>query len=92
MIQREEETKLLLGALGTVPSVEALSMAMVDLDDPATKNEACFAAVAISKNIFQQHPDEVIDALQKVLKATNNKNVTRGAKQTLDKARKAAGR
>ena len=92
LIQREEETKLLLGALGAVPSAEALSMAMVNLDDPATKNEACFAAVAISKNIFQQHPDEVIDALQKVMKATNNRNVTRGAKQTLDKARKAAGR
>jgi HEAT repeat protein len=92
LIQREEETKLLLGALGTVPSVEALSMAMVNLDNPATKNEACFAAVAISNNIFQQHPDEVIDALQKVLKATNNRNVTRGARNTLGKARKAAGR
>jgi len=92
LIERNQEKKLLLGALGTVPSVAALSMAMGNLDNSATKNEASFAAVAISKNIFQQHPREVIDALQKVLKATNNRNVTRSARRTLDEARKAAGR
>lgn len=87
LIERSDEKKLLLGALSTVPSVEALSMAMANLDDPATKNEACFAAVAIGENIVEKHPREVTEALQKVLKSTENRNVTRSARQTLNKAR-----
>jgi HEAT repeat protein len=88
LIERDEEKKLLLGALGAVPSVEALSMAMANVNDPATKNEACFAAVAIGKNIVEQHPREVTEALQKVLESTNNRNVTRSAQETLGKARR----
>jgi len=92
LVQRNEEKKLLLGALATVPAAEALSMTMVFLDDPATKDEASFAAVAISEKIVQQKPGEVADALQKVLRATNNKDVLRRARATLDKAKKAAGK
>jgi HEAT repeat protein len=92
MITRAEDKKLLLGALGTVPSAEALAMAMTYVDDAATKAEACFAAVAISGKIVDQNPQQVTDALQKVLNATNNKNVIKIAEQTLQKARKGAGR
>jgi len=92
LVQRNEEKKLLLGALGTVPAAEALSMAMAHLDNPATKNEACFAAVAISEKIVQQSSGEVADAMQKVLQATNNRDVTRRARKTLDEAKKRAGR
>lgn len=88
MIQRNEDKKLLLGVLGTVPSAEALTMAMTYVDDAATKAEACFAAVAISEKIVDQNPKQVTEALQKVLNATNNKNVLKIAKQTLQKARK----
>jgi hypothetical protein len=88
LIERNQEKKLLLGALSTVPSVDALSMAMANLNDPATKNEACFAAVAIGKNIVEQHPREVTEALQKVLKSTSNRNVTRSARETLGTARR----
>jgi HEAT repeat protein len=85
LIQRNQETKLLLGVLGTVPSSEALSMAMAHLDDSATRLEASFAAVAISEKIVGRHPKEVADALEKVMEATDNRNVTRRAKQTLQK-------
>lgn len=88
LIGRNEDKKLLLGVLGTVPSAEALAMAMTNVDDPATRDEACFAAVAISEKIVEQKPQEVTEALQKVLKATENKNVIRNARQTLQKARK----
>ncbi|MHA1600683.1 MAG: HEAT repeat domain-containing protein [Alphaproteobacteria bacterium] len=87
LIQRNQETKLLLGVLGNVPSLEALSMAMAHLDDATTKLEASFAAVAIGEKIVGRHPKEVRNALQKVLKATNNRDVTRRARQTLQKAR-----
>ncbi|UCC97300.1 MAG: hypothetical protein JSW66_15810, partial [Phycisphaerales bacterium] len=92
LVQRNEDKKLLLGVLGTVPSSEALAMAMAHLDDRATRVEASFAAAAISEKIVDQEPDKVIEALQKVLKATDNRNVTRSARQTLGKARKAARR
>jgi HEAT repeat protein len=87
LIQRNEEKKLLLGVLGTVPAVEALSMAMKYVDDPLVRNEACFAAVAICDKIILQYPDEVAEAIGRVLKATNNRNVTRRARQVLNKAK-----
>jgi HEAT repeat protein len=87
LIQRDQEKKLLLGVLGVVPSTEALAMAMAHLNDPATRLEASFAAVAIGEKIVGQHPNEVKDALEKVLKATNNRDVTRRAEQVLEKAK-----
>jgi hypothetical protein len=92
LIQRDQEKKLLLGVLSGVPALEALSMAMAHLDDPASKNEASFAAVAISEKIVQQEPGKVADALQKVMKATDNRDVRRRARTTLDKAKRAARR
>jgi len=92
LIQRNEEKKLLLGALRTVPSAEALSMAMAHLDDPATRNEASFAAIAIGEKIVEQKPGDVADAMQKVMQATKNRNVTRRAEAVLNKAKKTAGR
>jgi len=92
LIERNEEKKLLLGALRTVPEAEALSMAMTHLDDPATRNEASFAAIAIGEKILEQKPGDVADAMQKVMQATNNRNVTRRAEAVLNKAKKTAGR
>jgi HEAT repeat protein len=86
LIQRDQEKKLLLGVLGDVPSTEALSMAVAHIDDPATRLEACFAAVAICEKIVGQHPNEVKESLEKVLNATNNQSVTRRAKRVLQKA------
>ncbi len=92
LIQRNEEKKLLLGVLGTVPAAEALSIAMTHLDDPATRNEASFAAIAIGEKIVEQKPGEVADAMQKVMRATKNRNVTRRARAVLNKAKKTPGR
>jgi HEAT repeat protein len=88
LIQRDEEKKLLLGALSTIPSIDALSMAMSHLDEPATRDEASFAAVAISEKIVEQNPGQVADALQKVLKVTDNRNVRNRARQILNKAKR----
>ena len=89
LIQRDEEKRLLLGSLATVPASEALAMAMSYIDNPATKNEAWFAAVAIAEKIAAENRAEVTDAIQKVLKATDNKDIIRRARQTLNKARKS---
>jgi len=91
LIQRNEEKKLLLGALSTVPSIDALSMAMSHLETAATRDEAAFAAVAIGEKIADQKPREVVEAMQKVLKATKNRNVNRRGRMVLNKAKQAAG-
>ena len=88
LIQRVEEKKLLLGVLSTVPSADALSMAMAHLDDPATRLEASFAAVSISEKIVGQKRGDVADAMQKVLKATKNRNVRNRARKILDNAKR----
>jgi len=90
LIKRTEEKKLLLGVLGEVPSAEALAMAMEHLDNPATKLEACFAAVAVGEKIAAQRPKEVAEAITKVLKATDNRDVRRRGRAVLEKARKAS--
>jgi HEAT repeat protein len=87
LIQRDEEKKLLLGVLSTIPSTDALSMAMLYLDEPATKDEASFAAVAIGEKVVEQNLGQVAEAMQKVLKATNNGDVINRAKQILNKAK-----
>ncbi len=91
LIERDQEKKLLLGVLGLVPTAEALSMAMAHLNNPATKDEAGFAAVAISEKIVEQNPAEVADALRKVIQATGNGDIISRAKAVLDRAKKAGG-
>ncbi|MBL7189462.1 MAG: HEAT repeat domain-containing protein [Phycisphaerae bacterium] len=92
LIRRDEEVKLLFGVLATVPAPEALDMAMMYLNKPAIKDETSFAAIAISQKIVERNPREVVDALQKVLKATNNREVARRAAQILAKAGRVTGR
>jgi HEAT repeat protein len=87
LIERTEEKKLLLGVMRTVASTDGLAMALTYLNDPMVRNEACFAVIAISDKIVLQNPDEVAEAIGKVLKTTNNRNVTRRAEQVLDKAK-----
>jgi len=89
LAQRDEDKKLLLAALGTVPDDGALSMAIGHLDNPAIKEEASFAAVAISEMIVEDEPEKVAEALEKVLQATENEDVTNRAEAALEKAKEA---
>jgi len=43
--------------------------------------------VAISEKIVLQNPEVVAEAIGKVLKATKNRNVTRRARQVLNKTK-----
>lgn len=87
LIKRNEEKKLLLGSIATTPSVEALKMAMSYIDDPATKSEACFAAVAIAEKITAGKSPEVTRAMRKVLKTTDNNGIRKRARKVLNKAK-----
>lgn len=81
LAQRDEEKKLVLGALGGVPSAEALAMVVPFLDQAAAKEEAAAAAVAIGEKIAGSHPAPVADAMAKVLKTTQNAALKKRAEE-----------
>ncbi|MBM3858968.1 MAG: hypothetical protein FJ395_04875 [Verrucomicrobia bacterium] len=75
LIERPEEKKLLLGTLGGVAHPDALAMVLPYLDNAATKAEAGLAAVSIGQKIMRTNRKEVVQALQQVLKSTDNPNL-----------------
>ncbi len=86
LADRDEEKKLVLGALGGVPSVEALAIVVPFLSNPATKDEAAAAAVAIGEKIASSHAPQTADAMNKVLQATANADLQKRAKEVLQRA------
>lgn len=75
LITRDEEKRLLLGTLASVAHPEALAMSLSYLDSPATKAEAALAAVSLGEKLRKTHRREVVQALQKVLKSTDDPNL-----------------
>ncbi|MCY3024022.1 MAG: HEAT repeat domain-containing protein [Planctomycetota bacterium] len=89
LAQRDDEKKLLLGAVATVPALETLAMVTPHLDG-AARNEAAVAAVTIGEQIVQGNPTEVGDAMRKVLEFVQNRDLKRRATDVLNRAQKAA--
>jgi len=71
-VERPEEKRLLLGALGGIAHREALTMVLPYLNDAATKTEAGLAAAAIGEKLVKTHRKEVVETLQKVLQSTDD--------------------
>ena len=67
--QRDEERRLVLAALGRIPSVKALSMVVPHLANPALAEEAGASALAVAEKIVQTDPRTVAGAMQQVLKS-----------------------
>ena len=86
LADRDEEKKLALGALGGVPSAEALAIVAPFLDNAATKDEAAAAAVAIGEKIADSHAPQTAAAMKKVLKATTNADLQKRATEVLQRA------
>ena len=91
LAQRDDDKKQLLGALGTVPLLEALQMVVPHLEGKA-KAEAAAAAVSIGEQIVQGHATEVADAMKKVLEATNSRDLKRRATSVLNQASQKAAK
>jgi len=86
LADRDEEKKLVLGALGGVPAAEALAMVVPHLDAGAMKDEASAAAVSIAEKIAGSHPAPVAEAMKTVLKATTNQDLQKRAGRVLRQA------
>jgi len=79
------EQKLLLGALGTCPSAEALQIVLPDLDKPALVNEAAAAATQIGGKLPKDHAALVRQAMTKVIENVKDRRsrARRDAEQIL---------
>ena len=85
LVERNDERKLALAALGSVPTVAALAVVTPYLDDPALKEEAGAAAVAIGEGMKKPLPPEIIAAVEKVAKLTTSDATAKRAKALLGK-------
>jgi len=85
--ERTEEKRLVLSALGNVTAVQALALVTSHLEDPALKEEACLAAVAIAEKLASSHSAEVIAAMQRVAKTTANEKLAAKANALARKAK-----
>lgn len=79
LITRNDEKKLLLAALGDVPTTESLAMVMSNMDNPELKDEASLAAIAIGEKLVTKRPAEVKAAMQQIIKSTGNASIKKKA-------------
>lgn len=87
-IERDEEKRLALAALGDIPTAESLALVMPHLSEGNLKEEASIAAVAIAEKIAGRNPAQVAKAMQQV--TTADKKLAQQAKRLLAQTRKAA--
>lgn len=79
LITRDEERKLLLAALGEIPSPAALERVMAHIGSPALKAEAAAAAVQIAEKIAAAYPDAVAAAMKTARTAAEDRSIVRRA-------------
>ena len=88
LVQQDDEKRLLLAALGGIDSVEALNMIVPYLDESAVRDVAGTACLSVCDKIVQQKPEEVTQAMEKVLATVDNEDIKNRAKKILRKAKK----
>jgi len=86
LVERTEEKRLLLAALGDIPTAESLALITPYLSAPGLKEEAAIAAVEIAEKIAGKHPAEVNAAMKQV--DTKDKKLANRARQLLQQSRK----
>lgn len=90
LVQRVEEKRLLLAALGTINTAPSLALIMPYLDDTATREEACVAAVNVADKLLQGRnaaklAPRVVQNLEKVAQTTANANLAKRARALAEK-------
>jgi HEAT repeat protein len=96
LIRRAEEKKLLLAALGTIPSTDALALIMPYFDDMSTRDEASAAIVAVADKLLKgqspgRYASQLIEPLQKVAQGSTNAELSRRARTLGQQAQRRAG-
>jgi HEAT repeat protein len=95
LVQKDDEKKLLLAALGSIVSAQALDLITPYLDDPGTKEEASTGIVNISDKLLKEEGSakvapRLIEPLDKVAQATANADLAKRAKELREQAKTKA--
>jgi HEAT repeat protein len=96
LVQKPEEKRMLLAALGTVNSPDSIGLIAPYLGDEAVKEEAATAVVGISEKVLKK-PDAaksasaLVPALTSVSKASSNAGLVDKAKKLLQEASAKSG-
>lgn len=80
LCDRKEERRLVLAALGHIPTAESLALVAQNLFNADLKDEACLAAVAIAEQIADSKPAAVNAAMKQVTGVTTNQQILKKAK------------
>ncbi len=96
LVKRTEEKRLLLAALGTVPTVDAVKLIIPHLDDPATKEEAGAAVVGIADRMLRGQGANpaaavLVEPLTKVGQTSGNADLVKRAKDLAQRAKNRSG-
>ncbi len=91
LIQRTEEKKLLLGALGSIGTVDALALIAPYLDDSATKEEAAAATAGLADKLLKADnaaavAPKLIAPLRKAAEVAANADLAKRVKALLQQA------
>ncbi len=84
---RSEERVLALEALGRIPTPDAMQEAVSRLEDETLQHMACVAAVTIAERLDRGPPQVVVEAMRRVLAATEDPEITRRAHAVLARQR-----
>jgi HEAT repeat protein len=90
LVERTEEKRMLLAALGGINQPRSLSQILPFLDDAAVHEEACVAAVTVAEKIAQARnvrelTPEQIAGLEKVAQVTKNAELAKRARALMNK-------
>lgn len=87
LIERDEEKRLLLGALAAVPRVEAVARIVPYLDNATTRDEAAAALLSVTEPLLKSTPSGAsLNALEAPLRRVaegNNENLAKRAQNLL---------
>ncbi len=92
LLERDDEKRLLLGALGNINTPLAVAMIEPYLDSSGTREEASAAIVGIAERLLKgrnasKFASRLIKPLEKVAQVTTNANVSGKAKELLKQAK-----
>lgn len=96
LVQRPEDKNRLLAALSQIPLPQTLDLVAPHLDDPATRNEAGAAAVAVAEKLMNGQlaaptARRLAEMLDRAAGAVTNAELARRARHLAEQARNKAG-
>ncbi len=88
LADRDEEKRMVVGAMGGITTAPALTAVLALLDTPAVKDSAATAALTISEKLVARNPKAVADAMNKLLGVYKDGLLADRAKEMLARTKK----